>query len=394
MMKRRIDVASLCTLLLIFESCGRGTSQIKNSSGQIGCTETNETRTCYDYNSTYVDWSVAWLGCENMGGQLAILNTEQINPMVGTYITPSLQNDDLALWVGGRELNSSIWQWVTGETFQYGSISPNTVVNLNSQLYPFDTCAVVGYNDTSVLYFKSVQCNSRMPYICQRKLDSSPTSNSSSCMLGSYAGVANGSSCYAIVSPTNTWFAARSACYQMDADLAVFNESRDHDVIVSILKTGSPGSCWIGLQRYPWIWVTQYDREHQSVVDGMEMFYAGWELSYPIYNGKSCLAINVKGNGDYGWRNLLCNQTLPYICQKTTVLTTTTLTTTIGYTMIVEIEYMNDTKWSSGGIGGLNIANIVVPCAIVAAIFIIIGATLFFYFSKRREGYDQLMVPK
>lgn len=106
-------------MLLCVGLCGRSMSQISGSHERIGCVVVNMTSTCFDIYNTSLTWSNAWSQCLANGSQLALLRTPETDLLVGQYMDRITENfeDEFSVWIGGRELGDSSWNWTDGTSF-------------------------------------------------------------------------------------------------------------------------------------------------------------------------------------------------------------------------------------------------------------------------------------
>ena len=72
----------------------------------------------YKYYPYEVTWHTAKQFCEEQGGHLATVTSDEENTLVGDLIRNLLSHD--GVWLGGTNISGS-WQWVTGEPFTFGA---------------------------------------------------------------------------------------------------------------------------------------------------------------------------------------------------------------------------------------------------------------------------------
>lgn len=77
-------------------------------------------------------WQEAKLDCENMGGHLAVISSDEEMHFVSTII-PQKESENHIVWIGGSDAaKEGKWEWVTGEAFSYTNwktYEPNNYIN-------------------------------------------------------------------------------------------------------------------------------------------------------------------------------------------------------------------------------------------------------------------------
>ena len=72
----------------------------------------------YEYYPYEVTWHTAKQFCEERGGHLATVTSDEENTLIGNLFRDLLSHD--GVWLGGTRISGS-WQWVTGEPFTFGA---------------------------------------------------------------------------------------------------------------------------------------------------------------------------------------------------------------------------------------------------------------------------------
>ncbi|KAJ7391740.1 C-type lectin domain 19 member A [Desmophyllum pertusum] len=115
------------------------------------------------------------------------------------------------------------------------------------------------------------------------------------------------SSCYNFFSKALNWNAAKSACETLGSKLVAINSQAEQQALAS--KITDAQSRWIGLYRDPkdkfrWLWV-----------DGTRPNYTYWNTEEPNSVHEECGEMLSKANYGGKWNDLMCTNSIPYICE-------------------------------------------------------------------------------
>lgn len=108
-------------------------------------------------------------------------------------------------------------------------------------------------------------------------------------------------SCYRFSYDKLEWSAAKSACEKLGSKLTVVNSEAEQKALVPKV----PYASWIGLRRFPWVWV-----------NGSRLSYSNWNDGEPNNwnNEEECVEMNPSSAGQWNDRN--CNGQHYCICKK------------------------------------------------------------------------------
>lgn len=136
----------------------------------------NVSKVVYDGKKKYelyedsVTWEQAKQLCEEKGGHLVTINSEEENDLVYEMINDSTH----FTWLGGkRNETGEEWEWVTGESFDYThwySSEPNNTDEYYIQMYPMNTNGTQGsyWNDCGIeTTYHSYYSYRNSVYICE-----------------------------------------------------------------------------------------------------------------------------------------------------------------------------------------------------------------------------------
>jgi hypothetical protein len=117
---------------------------------------------CYMYFATARTWDNAAAGCAALTppAHLAVITSPGENALVATFPIEHVDHPDR--WMGGRDVvTESVWQWVTGEPFEYQNWrvnEPNDAGGEDCMIMELDTGGLWDDRD----------CDDRYGYFCER----------------------------------------------------------------------------------------------------------------------------------------------------------------------------------------------------------------------------------
>ena len=68
-------------------------------------------------------WFEAYARCEALGGHLATITSEEEQTFVASYLQSLIRQE--SVWLGGYTADGKVWEWITGEAFEYTSWCSN-----------------------------------------------------------------------------------------------------------------------------------------------------------------------------------------------------------------------------------------------------------------------------
>ena len=201
-------------------------------------------------------WDVARVQCEEMGGHLVTITSQEEQIFV-----ESLNVGDLRLWIGGYRDDSFNWCWVTGEVWDYtnwGVEEPNNSGNVIANEY----CVAIWpdyWNDLN-----SANIYEQSGYICEWEADSVENGilipDDAALFEGNYYKIYT----YPVTDDEEkpreyfgTWEYAKVRCEEMGGHLVTIT-SQEEQIFVESLNVGDL-RLWIGGYRddsFNWCWVT------------------------------------------------------------------------------------------------------------------------------------------
>ena len=123
------------TYQLLGELSGQGNAESPEATGSTFHTDFEFLENCIRYQGHFykvVDGTLTWdgakLACENYGGHLATITSQEEQEVI-----QSLNTDNNRLWIGGYQDTDGNWRWVTDELWNYtnwGDGEPNNSSNV------------------------------------------------------------------------------------------------------------------------------------------------------------------------------------------------------------------------------------------------------------------------
>ncbi|MBQ6267389.1 MAG: hypothetical protein IJK64_06415 [Clostridia bacterium] len=274
------------------------------------------------YHQT-ISWTEAKAYCENLGGHLATITTQEEQLFI-----ESLNKDQKQLWAGGYRDDNFVWHWVTGEPWSYthwGSGEPNNNGGNETKL----TVWPLEWNDLA-----DNNLGEQSGFICEWESAVSDV-------------VTWNGHRYQLIEQSMTWTEAKAYCEKLGGHLVTITSQKEQDVINGYLTATAGGKdfYWIGLfddgSNSNWKWVT-----------GEPVSYVNWTGNEPTDAFQTKTIINKNGgwldNPDEGFSNPWSLDNTGILCEwepaAATVPATTKPTTTKPVTAPVTTKPAATTK--------------------------------------------------
>lgn len=356
--------------------------------------------TCFTFHENEASWADAQQSCVDEGGFLAELDTKERDDEIQKFLKNKAgklhhESSGFKTWIGGHASDDHTWVWSNGEKFTEAG-----PLKFQDEAQAHHSCAAVvmptgesADATASEVVLSSRHCRSRLHFICEKELDKGVErkDNETQCKIGRYNGVVINDTCYVIYGndPHNfkqNWRLAEWSCENLEGSRLTSADKLTPEELIKI--TGKfHGVFWLGLNRQHWIWA-----EDNNFAKGNTVNFTNWYRDPPVvYEVMDCMAAGEYPYHRYGWTDEKCDQKLPFVCQKETMLTTTSAEQT---TVVEESETMGESLSHSGGYKGSEFtfrdwANIIVPCTMVCLVALAAIVSVVCYYRQKRKGYQQ-----
>lgn len=193
-----------------------------------------------------IGWHEAEIKCEEMGGYLAVITSEEENNFVFNLVSSA----GIPCWLGGTDEEvEGVWEWVTGEPWDYcpskfdnrGGVQHYLVINYSGEAWWDDQSE----KSTSSNGF---YCNSG-GYVCEWG-DYTPSNNGYRQFNG------HG---YQRFEESLTWNEAKAKCEELGGHLLTITSEEEQSFVESMLCYGTMKAYWIGATSISesWQWITE-----------------------------------------------------------------------------------------------------------------------------------------
>ena len=238
---------------------------------------------CFD---TALTWDEAEAACEALGGHLATAPSAEKNAFLFSIVSGEY------LWLGGQMVND-VWQWVTGETWDYTNWAADQPCtgegHVYDKLYMDHTDGTWGADEANTY---------EAPYICEwdydlREHDFTGETGLNGCISF------NGHT-YKYYSTGKTWANAKTVCEELGGHLATSTSAEKNTFLHSLISANT----WLGatdeVTEGTWVWVT-----------GETWDYTNWYSTQPNNDGNSLYISGSTGT----WYDGAATTSLGYICE-------------------------------------------------------------------------------
>ncbi|KAL5010854.1 hypothetical protein ScPMuIL_013159 [Solemya velum] len=266
---------------------------------------------CYRFMAQSVTWQGARTHCGRFGGELATVNSRQLQEFLFSQINnTSVHDNKLGYWIGLNDIQiQQTFQWVDGSKVRYtnwGAGEPNSYMGKQEDCVEIRVSEGGGWND-------QVCSDQQLGYICQKSeqlLSQTQAPHIGSCFNISQSAMSYkyGDYCYTIQMGRRTWKSAQQYCSsQYGGYLATVNDMSTQSFLSSFLKMNT-GYYFIGLSDASvsgtYIWA-----------DAQPFRYDAWYNTHTGNERSTCVAMRTTPPIGL-WENKLCNRTNRFICQS------------------------------------------------------------------------------
>ncbi|XP_030627234.1 lymphocyte antigen 75 [Chanos chanos] len=258
---------------------------------------------CYQLVSkAMAKWHEARDSCRSQGGDLlSVSSAAELS---------SFSKEELPekLWIGLNHLDwEQGWQWADGSALSY--IPWDLDVPVRSYLLSDSDCGVLN----SRFHFESQACDSRLPYICEKKENGTQTEstgrvgyNETECDEGWIAGLGY---CLKYINSSAFQAAAQQECRKNDANLASIHSLEDVELLTKFLPPDARSEMWIGL-------VSNGSSATFHWLDNSPVSFTNWDRFQPPVqppNTSNCVFMSREHQM---WQVSNCKTVRVFLCKK------------------------------------------------------------------------------
>ena len=217
----------------------------------------------YEFYSNTATWIQAVKLCEQKGGHLVTITSEEENNAI-LQLTEGYTG---SAWIGATDFNNNLkWCWVNTEPFSYSNWNKNEPNNYLEK----ETCAEIMMSGDSVGKWNDMPMNSytEKGFICEYDDIVNPDN-----YHPAYTVEQNGYR-YELYEENVDWQTAKQICEKKQGALVSIENTDENDIVMTLAKKGSNAQYWIGLtdidDEGQWKWYNEKRSE-----------YRNWQLGEP-----------------------------------------------------------------------------------------------------------------
>lgn len=259
----------------------------------------------YHQSEIKANWTYAKEWCRKEKGDLAVIDDQNENDFVASYLRDLV----VPVWIGlSDRLHEGKFAWSDGVSpVLYTNWADKEPNNADGQ----EHCTSISHNHLVTGRWNDENCDHQRGWVCSMKKSSSipvPPPTSTPCSSGYITWY---SSCYKLVSEPKTWEEAQQACVKEGGNLASVDMSYDQAFISAAVQQGKTDA-WIGLRRLA-------GSDSYKWSDGWPVFFTHWGPGEPTnHEGEGCVSMHAPSHFIQGtWNDTACAAAKPYICKIT-----------------------------------------------------------------------------
>lgn len=258
-----------------------------------------------DYETTYnghvyklynkaLPWKEAYKFCEQQGGHLVTINSENEQSFLYSIIKEKSTNS--YLWLGATDsYEEGKWKWVTGESIVYRNWANNEPNNYNDEDYMVLYKNSGKWNDGTDIYYSDTKSYS---FICEYDNENVYCNLEKTFDYNDHR--------YEVYSNSVDWQTAKHFCEQKGGHLVTITSTDENNVIKNNVRDLSNDRYWLGLTdislQSKWKWITDEPFSFKNWSNGEPNNTAGIE-TYSEFNasngswndlrGFACISLNI-----------------------------------------------------------------------------------------------------
>ncbi len=249
-----------------------------------------------------VTWTEAETLCEEMGGHLATITSDEENSFIENFISSGTK---YFYWLGATdEVDEGVWLWVTGETWDYSNWitsdgqPDNSEYDGETENYLSIISSRKGWNDLCNGGDTSGNCVlSNGGFVCEWGVDGyNVLSNGAIEFNGHY---------YYLYEKGYTWEEAEAYCEERGGHLITVTTQEEQDLVEYMLSFAQRNSYWMGGhmdEDGSWYWLTGEDFSYENWASGQpDNYTSSSEAALMVYCNDNP---NAGGDGLGTWNDL------------------------------------------------------------------------------------------
>lgn len=258
-----------------------------------------------DYETTYnghvyklynkaLPWREAYKFCEQQGGHLVTINSE--NEQSFLYNIINEKSTSAYLWLGATDsYEEGKWKWITGDSIVYRNWADNEPNNSNDEDYMVLYKNSGKWNDGNDIYYSDTKAYS---FICEYDNDTVDINLEKSFDYNGHR--------YEVYTNSVDWQTAKRFCERKGGHLLTISNSDENNIIKNNVKGLTNERYWLGLTdialQSKWNWITDEPLSYKNWSSGEPNNTAGIETyaefvsangSWNDLRGFACISLNI-----------------------------------------------------------------------------------------------------
>ncbi|XP_056022926.1 macrophage mannose receptor 1-like isoform X2 [Ostrea edulis] len=252
---------------------------------------------CYLYIAKAVAWTVANRTCHSHGDSLLTIGNQLEQDFIVSLMDAA--SDDV--WTGLRENKWNEFTYSDGKPIKYSNWAKDE--RISHSVYGPIECAVMNHRNSGIGRWRSVNCNTRNPFICEKTKD--PSIANKEISLVCPAGYEEYKRrCFKFGESPTDHDAAQSICEQNKGNLASITSVYEYGISRGIAAKYNITTYWIGLRSTNTTAMYRWG-------DGIPYQFSHWKESEPSQApGEECV---VSDHGE--WMDVPCTGNYSYLCE-------------------------------------------------------------------------------
>ncbi|XP_029941424.1 macrophage mannose receptor 1-like [Salarias fasciatus] len=249
-------------------------------------------------------WPEAFTKCSDLGAHLLIINSQEEQFYINSYL-PHLNYKDIPdMWIGLSDKDKDgTFQWVDKSKVTFSNYGPGWPRNTAN----FWDCGQI-FTGNYAGKWETTNCFKKLGYICEMTGGQNPKPTAAPDFHCDSGYLLYGNFCYFFkIEDVKNWANAEAECVKEQGHLASFHSEEEFSFLIAHM----PGEAWVGLN-------DRTTEGHFVFTDGTQADFLPWGKGQPdIYEDEDCVHVQGTGQLDPGKLNDdSCTSRKDYICKK------------------------------------------------------------------------------